>query len=203
MRRVTWEERQANARRRKSSVLVQHGPPGAVTTEDDARFTAWLEGRQEAKERSTRRRKRTPNRSQSNVVVRKVGQSWQVQRDGKTVGDKRYLYKKQAVAAAPRGATILTATGKRRRNAFEHIKGSYSTFAAFKKEVRRVRLAHKQKWWGADATVAGREVRIKAFGHDLASGRYRVDGVDAGGSPMRTPIRTLGTWADAGGCKTV
>ena len=52
-------------------------------------------------------------------VVRKVGESWQVQRDGKTVGGKRYLYKAEAVAAAPPGAVILTSKGKlpkRRKN---------------------------------------------------------------------------------------
>ncbi len=55
----------------------------------------------------------------SQYVVCKVGESWQVQRDGRTVGGKRYLYKAEAVAAAPPGAVVLTSKGKlpkRRKN---------------------------------------------------------------------------------------
>jgi len=58
------------------------------------------------------------------------------------------------------------------------LQGDFATFDDFSKEVRRVRLRNKNKWWGANATVAGRHVTLKAFGNGMASGRYRVDGVD-------------------------
>jgi len=60
----------------------------------------------------------------------------------------------------------------------QKVRGDFATFDDFSKEVRRVRLRNKNKWWGANATVAGRHVTLKAFGNGMASGRYRVDGVD-------------------------
>ena len=57
------------------------------------------------------------------------------------------------------------------------LKGDFRTFDDFKKEVRKFRLRNKNKWWGAQATVEGRSVLIKAFGADMASGKYQVDGL--------------------------
>ena len=57
------------------------------------------------------------------------------------------------------------------------LKGDFRTFDDFKKEVSRFRLRNKNKWWGAQATVEGRSVLIKAFGADMASGKYQVDGL--------------------------
>ena len=52
------------------------------------------------------------------------------------------------------------------------------TFNDFSKEVRRIRLQNKGKWWGTSATVSGRHVTIRAFGHVIATGQYQVDAVD-------------------------
>ncbi len=67
--------------------------------------------------------------------------------------------------------------GRRALPYSDMVSGNFATFDDFKKEVRRTRLRNKNNWWSARATVEGREVEIRAFGHSLASGRYTVDGL--------------------------
>jgi hypothetical protein len=110
----------------------------------------------------------------------------QARPDGFMLSEITYRESKMHFAQLMKGAEALAKKGLidfdgarvtpkgDRKNPSDSVSGTFPTFAEFAKAVKRVRLQNKNSWWSADAEVAGRPVRLRAYGNSIAAGHYRI-----------------------------